>query len=97
MTPIVSVAANVDIGTVREEEVVGIVKEEMEGEVESDTAGLGSFIKTIDVYGRRVTLVAYFAPVTSIMGSVNVTTLFEVVALYSKWRSFRSVMETEDL
>ncbi len=87
----------VPIDTVREVEVDGMVKAVTVGLVVSEDAGLGSLINTIDVYGNSVTLVAYLVPVTSIIGWASVTVLFEVVALYSNWRSLTLVILMGDL
>ena len=81
VTPIVSVAVNDEMETVRDDEVDGMVKEVMEGGVVSDAAGFGSIIRTIELYGAIVAVPTYLVPATSIMGSSRLMTLDEVLAL----------------
>ena len=80
MTPTASVAERVMV-TEREVEVGGIVKEEMDGGVESAVAGLGSFRYMIEEYGAIVTLPVCLTPSMSTDGHGRVLVLDEVVAL----------------
>ena len=63
----------------------------------AEALGFGSLIKKTDEYGATVTLPVYLAPVMSIIGLLNVTTLLEEVVLYSRSKSLVLVIETGDL
>ena len=85
MTPVLSVAERVVIDTVREVEVGGMVKEEMEGAVESEggetTVGLGSFRYMTERYGSIVILPVCLTPSISTTGHGRETVLEDSVAL----------------
>ena len=65
----------------REVEVVGMVKEEIEGGRESTVFGLGSFRYMTERYGSIVTLPVTLLPSMSTTGHGRETVLLLVVAL----------------